>query len=230
MNKPRILVFASGSAEGGGSGFEKLVEASRNGPLNAEIVAVVSNHMNGGVRKRADSLGIRFLHFPGPWTATEYQKFANGTGADFFALSGWLKLVVGLDLNTRFNPKTVFNIHPGPLPRFGGPGMYGHHVHEAVIEAFKRGEITHSAATMHFTAIPKNRKDYDKGPVFLDCRVKIEENDTPDSLQHRVNACEHYYQSRMTNLVVNGLISWDGVNPDSLICPRDHEISFVDQE
>ena len=48
MNKPKLLVFASGSAEGGGSGFEKLVLASQGGPLNADIVAVVSNHENGG--------------------------------------------------------------------------------------------------------------------------------------------------------------------------------------
>jgi phosphoribosylglycinamide formyltransferase-1 len=225
MSKPKILVFASGSAEGGGSGFEKLVEASRGGPLNAEIVAVVSNHENGGVRERADNLGIRFLHFPGPWTAAEYQKFANGTGTDFFALSGWLKKVTGLDPKTRFNSRTVFNIHPGPLPRFGGDGLYGHHVHEAVMAAFRRGEITHSAVSMHFVT-----EEYDRGPVFLDCKIKINEGDTPDSLARRVNDCEHYYQPRITDLVVNGLISWDGVNPDSLICPRDHEISFVDQE
>lgn len=225
MSKPKILVFASGSADGGGSGFEKLVEASRNGPLNAEIVAVVSNHLNGGVRKRANKLGIPFLYFLKPWDSEGYQRLARTTGADFFALSGWLKKVTGLDPKTRFNSKTVFNIHPGPLPKFGGDGLYGHHVHEAVMAAFRRGEITHSAVSMHFVT-----EEYDRGPVFLDCRVKINEDDTPESLARRVNDCEHYYQPRITNMVVNGLISWDGVNPNSLICPRDHEISFVDQE
>lgn len=78
---------------------------------------------------------------------------------------------------------------------------------------------------MHFVT-----GEYDRGPVFLDCKVKIEENDTPDSLAHRVNECEHYYQPRVTNLVVNGLISWDGVSPDSLICPHDHDISFNDTD
>jgi phosphoribosylglycinamide formyltransferase-1 len=225
MKKPRILVFASGSADGGGSGFEKLVESSRGGPLDAEIIAVVSNHANGGVRKRADKLGVQFIHFPGPQTGEGYQKIVNESGADFFALSGWLKKVVGLNSETNFNSKTVFNIHPGPLPKFGGPGLYGHHVHEAVIAAFKRAEVTHSAVSMHFVT-----EEYDRGPVFLNYRIKINNDDTPESLAHRVNQFEHYYQPRITNLVVNGLISWDGLNPDSLICPKGHLISFSDFE
>ena len=218
-------MFASGSANGGGSGFEKLVEESRGGPLNAEIVGVVSNHPNGGVQKRAEKLGIRFLHFPGPWTAREYQKIASESGANFFALSGWLKKVAGLDPATNFNSKTVFNIHPGPLPNFGGPGLYGHHVHEAVIAAFKRGEITHSAVSMHFVT-----QEYDRGPLFFDFRIKISHDDTPESLAHRVNEYEHYYQPRITSMVVNGLINWDGVNPDSLICPNGYAISLNDFE
>ena len=167
MNKPKILVFASGSAERGGSGFEKLVRASRGGVLSAEIIAVASNYANGGVSKRADKLGIPFLHFPKPWDTEGYQNLAQETGADFFALSGWLKLVTGLDPKTSFNSKTVFNIHPGPLPEFGGMGMYGHYVHEAVMEAFKRGEIKYSAVSMHFVT-----EGYDRGPVFFKLNIR----------------------------------------------------------
>jgi len=220
MNKPRIVVFASGSAEGGGSGFANLVEASRSGILNAEIVEVISNHENGGVRKHAERLGIRFGHFPKPWNTEAYQRIARDTGADFFVLSGWLKMVTGLDPTTKFNSKTVFNIHPGPLPKFGGPGMFGHHVHEAVIEAFRRGEVTHSAISMHFVT-----DGYDRGPVFFQFKVKIDDNDTPDSLAQRVNQCEHKYQPLITNLVVNGLIGWDGVNPSSLKVPAGYSIT-----
>ena len=219
MSKPKVLVFASGSAEGGGSGFEKLVLASRGGQLYADIVAVVSNHANGGVRARADKLGVPFLHFVKPWTAEAYQKFAMESGADFFALSGWLKLVAGLDPATRFNSRTVFNIHPGPLPAFGGPGLYGHHVHEAIITAFGRQEITHSAVSMHFVT-----EEYDRGPVFFRCNVKINDDDTPDTIGTRVNQQEHIYQPRITSMVVNGLIKWDGVNPDSLEVPSGYSI------
>ena len=208
-----LIIFSSGTSEGGGSGFENLVNKAREGILSANIVAVVSNHENGGVRQRADKLNISFIHFPKPWDAEKYQEIIRNDKADFIALSGWLKLVKGLD------PKATFNIHPGPLPSFGGAGMYGHHVHEAVIEAFKRGEVTHSAVTMHFVT-----DEYDRGPIFFQKFVKIEEDDNAETLAKRVNEVEHKYQPIITNMVVNGEISWDGKNPDSLTYPADYKI------
>ncbi len=219
MNKPKLLVYASGSFEGGGSGFRKLALAAQNGSLNAEIVGVVSNYTDGGVSKHASELGIPFRYFPKPWTAEEYQKIALESGAEFFALSGWLKLVSGLDPETTFNSRTVFNIHPGPLPTFGGAGMYGHHVHKAVMEAYKRGEVTHSAVSMHFVD-----EEFDRGPKFFDGEVEIEKNDDADTLGTRVNQIEHQYQPEITNMVINGLITWDGVNPDSLTVPPGYSI------
>ena len=212
--RKHTLVFASGSAEGGGSGFEKLVENSRFGTAKIEIIGVVSNHLNGGVRKRADRLGVPFIYFSGPWTAKEYQNIALRSGADFFALSGWLKLVAGLDERTKFNSKTVINIHPGPLPQFGGRGMYGHYVHEAVIAAFKKGEISHSAVSMHFVT-----EEFDQGPVFFRLNIPVSANDTPESLGEKVNRYEHKYQPLITDMVATGLIGWDGVNKKSLFYP-----------
>ncbi len=219
MTNPKLLIFASGSKDGGGSGFEKLIEATRTGVLSADIVGVVSNHENGGVRKRADKLGIPFIYFPKPYSGPEYQRITKESGAGFFALSGWLKLVCGLDPRTHFNSKTVFNIHPGPLPKFGGPGLYGHHVHEAVMEAFRKGEVTHSAVSMHFVT-----EEYDRGPLFFEYKVKINEDDTPDSLGNRVNQAEHKYQPMITDMVIHGLISWDGVNTESLKYPSHYLI------
>ena len=211
MEKPKILVFASGSAIDGGSGFENLVKASRmpGGDLSADIIGVVSNHEFGGVRQRAEILGVPFIHFPKPWVAECYWKIARQSNADFFALSGWLKRVVGLP------PRTTFNIHPGPLPEFGGDGMYGHCVHESVMAAFRRGELTRSAVSMHFV-IP----EYDRGPTFFRCKVKIREDDTPETLAKRVNQIEHLWQPIITDLVVRGVISWDGINPESLRFPQ----------
>lgn len=214
MTKPKLLVFASGSTEGGGSGFEKLVLASREGVLDAEIVGVVSNHAEGGVRARADKLGIKFYHFPKPWDAESYQRIAELSQADFFSLSGWLKLVVGLDPHTRFNSQTVINIHPALLPEWGGPGMYGHHAHQAVMEAYERGELTHSGLSMHFVT-----EGYDRGPVFFRKKVEILRGDTAETLGARVNQAEHKYQPMITNLVAQGLITWDGKDPASLKVP-----------
>ncbi|MFA6050197.1 MAG: formyltransferase family protein [Candidatus Paceibacterota bacterium] len=206
MTKPKLVIFASGSKDGGGSGFEKLVENMKAGILLADIVAVVSNHEQGGVRERADRLGIPFIHSPKPRTAEDYKKIVRDTKADFVALSGWLGIVEGLD------PKTTFNIHPAWLPSpFGGHGFYGHHVHEAVIEAYKNGEAAHSGVSMHFVT-----PAYDEGAVFFRKKVEILPGDTAETLAKRVNKVEHEWQSIITNKVIHGEISWDGENPSSL--------------
>ena len=212
MKKPRLLVFASGTTSGGGSGFENLVPAEKRGILSEDIVAVVSNHEQGGVREKADRLNIPFIYFNGPFNEQSYQKIVADTNADFVALSGWLKLVLGLD------PARTFNIHPGPLPRFGGKGMYGIHVHEAVLEAYKRGEVTHSAVTMHFVT-----PIYDEGPVFFRFQVPIEVLDTAETLAERVHKAEHEWQPKITNMVVNEEISWDGKNRETLKLPAGYK-------
>ncbi|MDD5152569.1 MAG: formyltransferase family protein [Candidatus Pacebacteria bacterium] len=199
----KIIIFASGTKDGGGSGFENMVNASRGGVLNCKISAVVSNHENGGVRQRADKLGIKFIHFLPPYTAERYKEITKD--ADLVCLSGWLKLVVGL------NPQKTINIHPGPLPRFGGQGMYGHHVHEAVVEAYKAGTVTHSAVSMHFVT-----DEYDRGPLFFSKPVKISPNDTAETLAKKVIETEHKWQPIITEKVLMGEISWDGKNPESL--------------
>ncbi len=221
--KPRIIVFASGTATGGGSGFENLVEATRlrqgsgeaskNGVLDAEIVAVVSNQEGGGVAQRARKLGVPFVYFPAPWDAEHYQKIVADSGAEWIALSGWLKKVSGLD------PKKTFNIHPALLSqlggRFGGPGMYGHRVHEAVADAFERGEIKESGLSMHFVT-----DMYDRGPVFFEHHVPLTLGMSADEIGAAVNAAEHEWQPKITNMVVHGDIRWDGKDERSLIAPE----------
>ena len=200
VNRPTLLIFASGTKTGGGSGFDNLVRATRTGALDAEIVGVVSNHEHGGVRERADTLGVPFIHFDptshlliqankqivggeAHAAAEAYRRIVQRSGAEWVMLSGWLKFVHGLD------PRTTFNIHPallsfdhGPFDRFdkltagklrasrfGGPGMYGMRIHEAVLAAFERGEITETGCSMHFIT-----EEYDCGPVFFEYRVPLE--------------------------------------------------------
>lgn len=208
--KPKIIVFSSGTKDGGGSGFENLVLKSREGDskINYEVVVVVSNHKNGGVRERADRLGVSFIYFEKPFSAEKYAEIIANSGAKWAALSGWLKLTKGL------NPKTTFNIHPGKLPEFGGDGMYGIHVHEAVIKA----GASSTAVTMHFVT-----DIYDDGPVFFALPVKVEEGDTAETLGKRVNEKEHEYQPLITSMVVNGEISWDGKDINTLKAPDGYE-------
>ena len=191
---PNLLVFASGTKTGGGSGFETLVRASRTRPpvLDAWICGVITSHPEGGVWQKAKALGIRPECWAGPYTAKGYQNFVRYFAADYVMLSGWLKLVAGLD------PTRTINIHPGPLPRFGGPKLYGHRVHEAVMAAYHRGEITHTAVTMHFVD-----EVYDRGPVFFALPIPIAPADTPETLAAKVNRAEHEWQPRVLNYVVH---------------------------
>lgn len=215
-SKPKIIVFASGKRSGGGSGFENL---ARSKELDADIVAVVSNHERGGVHERAMRLGIPFIYFnPSEHThipkyvGISYREIVEKSGAEWVALSGWLKHVSGLD------PAKTFNIHPALLSfdngRFGGKGMYGNHIHEAVKKALDAGEITESGFTMHFVT-----EEHDRGPAFFEHRVPLKQGMTVEEIAHKVNAAEHEWQPKITNLVVHGEIRWDGKDPKSLIAP-----------
>jgi folate-dependent phosphoribosylglycinamide formyltransferase PurN len=136
-------------------------------------------------------LGIPAEYWPGPYLAEGYRDLVKNFQADYVMLSGWLKLAAGLD------PARTVNIHPGPLPRFGGAKMYGKYIHEAVLAAYGRGEISHSAVTMHFVD-----ERYDRGPVFFARPIPIEPGDTVDTLAARVNQAEHEWQPRALNYVV----------------------------
>ena len=218
MARPKIVVFASGTKDGGGSGFENLVKSP---DLDADIVAVVSNHEHGGVRERAERLGVPFIYFPGPFDARHYSSVlpvperGQKTAIEWVALSGWFKFVRGLD------PAKTFNIHPSLLSqfngRFGGKAMFGSRLHEEVLAAFERGEITESGCTMHFVT-----DEYDRGPAFFEFRIPLTKDMTPGSLAKAINIEEHRWQPRITNMVVHGEISWDGKDPASLVVPADY--------
>jgi len=197
MTNPNMLIFASGTKTGGGSGFETMVRAARTSPpiLDAWICAVITNHFEGGVWHKAKALGISSEYWVGPYLAKGYQNYVKYFNADYVMLSGWLKLVAGLD------PTRTINIHPGPLPRFGGPKSYGPQVHEAVMAAYHRGEISHSAVTMHFVDAL-----YDHGPIFFALPIPIEPGDTPITLAAKVNRAEHEWQPRVLNHVVQGQV------------------------
>jgi len=202
--KPKVLIFASGSKEGGGSGFLHLILNMLSGLLPVEICGVVCNYENGGVRKIADQYGIWFSHLAS-FTAEDYFRVAAESGAEWFLLSGWLKHVKGLPAN-----RTI-NIHPGPTQGFGGKGYHGHHVHQAILDAGAK----ETAVTMHFVT-----ENFDEGPTFFEYPLRVCAGDDADSLGSRVNRYEHGHQSWITSLVISGQIAWDG--------NREHEVQVPD--
>lgn len=211
--RPKIVVFASGTKEGGGSGFENVVKSPE---LDADILAVVSSNEHGGVRERAERLKVPFVYMPAPYDTASYRKVVRESGAEWVALSGWFKFVQGLDA------AKTFNIHPALLSqfdgRFGGKAMFGHTLHEQVLAAFRRGEIAESGCTMHFVT-----DEYDRGPAFFEYRIPLSKGMMPDDIAHAVNVEEHRWQPKITNMVVHGEISWDGKDPASLVFPKSYE-------
>jgi len=216
--KPRLIVFASGTETAGGIGFANLVHHARSPfhSLEADIVAVVSNHAAGGVCTRASQLHIPFIHFNGPLSKDAYRRILSSTGAEWIALSGWMRQTTGLD------PERTFNIHPAPLSllggRFGGEGMYGIRVHHAVHAALHNDEITRSGVSMHFVT-----EEYDEGPVFFECPVPIHKHMSPEAIQKKTALAEHHWQPRIANMVLRGDIAWDGKDPESLIVPDGYQ-------
>jgi len=205
MSKKRILILATGDKKGGGSGAQEMKEYSLTDPpgLDADIVGFVSNHEFGGVSKHAKAFNpeVPFKFWDGPFNKEGYQRLVAEFNPDLVMCSGFLKKVVGID------PRIVLNIHPALTPNdgthgeFGGQGMYGRFVHEAVIKAFHEGRVTQSGITIHFVVT-----GYDCGPVVWQKAVHIREDDTPKTLANRVNQVERAWQSDVVNLIINGLV------------------------
>lgn len=212
MSNPRLLVLASGTATGGGSGFECLVKGRRDGVLSADIVGVASHHANGGVAERAERLNIPFYHRTGPWTPAMYQELVAYTRADFVQSSGWVWPIRGLP------PARTSNIHPA-LPPFIGKRMFGKGVRKAVIEAFRRGEIIEDGFVMHFVTDFDDDGDYDRGPEFFRFILPIFDEDTADSLGERKNSFEHEWQAPITDLLVTEQIRWSGERGRPVLFP-----------
>jgi folate-dependent phosphoribosylglycinamide formyltransferase PurN len=206
--KKNLVVFASGGKTGetGGTGAENLAQK-----LPDRVLVFISNHENGGVKHRADTLGVPFVYFPGPYTEQGYRELIEkicaemGTDKDdlWYALSGWFRQVFWLP------PERTVNIHPAPLPLFAA--MWGEKLHQSVWEAYGRGEITEGEIVMHFVT-PK----IDDGPIFFRFSLPLSGIKNYDEYRETVRIIEHNFQPRMMELVMNGDISWDGRNPESL--------------
>lgn len=176
---PRLAVLASG----GGSNLQALIDAHERGDLPAPVVLVVSNNSRAGALERARKHDIAALHISGK---THEDPNAAILAAlqehevEVVVLAGYLKLL-GTNVLSAY-PKRVLNIHPGPLPQFGGQGMYGQNVHRAVLEAGAKA----SGPTVFVV-----EERYDEGPILAHVEVAVDPGDTVESLAERVLAAEH---------------------------------------
>lgn len=198
----RVGVLASG----GGSNFQALLDkfggGGREGPgAAAEIVGLIASRDTAGVLDRACRAGVSTAVSPPLGGADESDaKFLLGTlerwRCRVVVLAGYLRLVP--EPVIRAYPGRIINIHPALLPAFGGEGMFGARVHEAVLAAGVR--IT--GATVHFVD-----EAYDRGPVICQWPVRVLTDDTPESVAARVLEVEHVLLPSALEALVLGHVS-----------------------
>lgn len=175
----KIAVMVSG----GGSNLQSIIDKSRNGELNCEIACVIGDRPCYGV-ERASKQGIESCIIDRKIykkeLCGEIDKIVSEKKVDLIVLAGFLSIIDEKFVN-KWKGK-IINIHPSLLPKFGGPGMYGIRVHEAVLKA---GEKV-SGCTVHYVDT-----GVDSGEIILQIKVPVLENDTPEILQKRVLVEEH---------------------------------------
>ncbi|OIN56716.1 phosphoribosylglycinamide formyltransferase [Arsenicibacter rosenii] len=181
----RIAIFASGS----GSNAEKIADYFA-GRTDVEISLILSNNPKAGVIDRARRLHIPVLLFD---RTTFYQtdritQFLLAQHVDLVVLAGFMWLVPA-GLVAAF-PDKIVNIHPALLPKYGGKGMYGHFVHEAVVAAGER----ESGITIHFV-----NNHYDEGAPVFQASCVVEPTDTPDDVARKVQVLEHEHFPRVVD-------------------------------
>ena len=171
----RVAVMASG----GGTNLQALLDAL-NGPPDspARVTRVVSNRADARALERARRAGLAAVALAD--AADPGQCLAALGDAELVVLAGYLKLVPA-PVVSRFRWRMV-NIHPALLPDFGGPGMYGARVHQAVLAS----GAAESGASVHYVT-----EEYDRGAVIAQARVPVLPGDTPDTLAARVLSAEH---------------------------------------
>jgi formyltetrahydrofolate-dependent phosphoribosylglycinamide formyltransferase len=144
----------------------------------ARVTHVLSNRSDAAALDRARRAGVRTTVLQNPADADEL--LAALADADLVVLAGYLKLLP-TPVVRRFRQRAI-NIHPALLPAFGGPGMYGRRVHEAVLAS----GASESGATVHYVD-----EQFDRGPIIAQQTVPVLPDDTADSLAHRVIEAEH---------------------------------------
>jgi phosphoribosylglycinamide formyltransferase-1 len=172
----RIVIFASGS----GTNAENLISFfNHNG--RARVVLVLSNNPNAKVLERAQRLNVRSLSFNKiDFIETEEVLGTIKTSnLDLIVLAGFLWKFPEKILNEF--PNKVINIHPALLPKYGGKGMYGMHVHEAVV----KNKETETGITIHYV-----NEHYDEGAIIFQAKCKVNPKDSPEDVANKINRLE----------------------------------------
>ena len=189
----KIAVLVSGN----GTNLQAIIDHCLNNP-DIKISLVISNKKDAYALKRASLVNIPTMviskkDFPNQ--SDEILKQVKANNIDLIVLAGYLSILSGSIINEYKNK--IINIHPSLIPSFCGPGMYGHHVHEAVIKS----GVRYSGCTVHFV-----NGGVDSGPIILQQAVDVFYTDTPDSVAAKILVYEHKLLVKAIDLIANNKV------------------------
>lgn len=175
----QLAIFGSGN----GTNAQRIAEHFSK--INdIDINCIIYNKKDAYIAQRAKNLGITAQYFNRKdfFESDNVLRFLQDRGVDYIILAGFL-LLVPENLLKAF-PNKIVNIHPALLPNYGGKGMYGERVHEAVIAHHEK----ESGITIHVVD-----NHYDKGTTLFQAKCEITDSDTPDTLAQKIHKLEHQY-------------------------------------
>lgn len=183
-----VAVFASGN----GTNAQRIIEYFSDNP-QIKIALVLSNKQDAFVLQRAQRLNVPTFCFTSAElknTSIVQDKFKEYK-IDFIVLAGFMIMVP--DSLIKLFPNKIVNIHPALLPKYGGKGMYGDHVHKAVIELKEK----ESGISIHYV-----NENYDEGAIIFQAKCEITPTDTPETLAVRIHELEHKYYPEIIEKVL----------------------------
>ena len=183
-----IVILVSGN----GSNLQRIIDCIESGAIqNAQISTVVSDRECFGL-ERAKKHGISTHLIPKGKSFSSDLKNIVPQNTDLIVLAGFLS-ILSKEFCEKF-PDKIINIHPALLPKFGGKGMWGHHVHEAILEAKEK----ESGATVHFVT-----SGIDEGEIIAQGYLNIEDHETPETLAMKVLMIEHDLYPKAIDAILN---------------------------
>lgn len=200
MGKTKIGVLASG----GGTNLQAIIDACERNEIDGTVAVVISDKPDAFALERARRKGIPAVHIsPMGLKREEHERLVHEAlakhGVELVVLAGYMRILTPW-LIDRYSGR-MMNVHPAQLPSFGGEGMYGEHVHKAVIDHGCKV----SGCTVHFVGT-----EVDGGPIILQESVPVMEDDTPETLANRIHPLEHRLYTKAIALYAAGKLKIEG--------------------